>query len=179
MNKKVIYLVALVSCLACSANADYLVLDKGTWPESWPQEFEPLRKQARTYEGPLVLYRIYVIPFTKREEFEAAWPQILKVKSKGVPIILVRGPKTDFFDLKPAGVIIHTPPVGEAPGPEQGVSIADAQKAHGEWRTNSSYIELVVDGEIVNLNRIPLPADTLIVDERFQEKKQPAKASGK
>jgi hypothetical protein len=31
------------------------------------------------------------------------------------------------------------------------------------------YIELVVDGAIVDLNRIPLPADTPIVDERFKD----------
>ncbi len=30
-------------------------------------------------------------------------------------------------------------------------------------------IELIVDGEIVDLNRIPLPADTQIIDNRFQE----------
>jgi hypothetical protein len=31
----------------------------------------------------------------------------------------------------------------------------------------TSYIELVVDGRIVDLNRIPLPVDTPIIDERF------------
>ena len=36
---------------------------------------------------------------------------------------------------------------------------------------NTTYIELVVDGEIVDLNRIPLPADTPIVDERFKDEK--------
>jgi hypothetical protein len=30
------------------------------------------------------------------------------------------------------------------------------------------YIELIMDGEIVDLNRIPLPADTPIIDERFK-----------
>jgi hypothetical protein len=34
---------------------------------------------------------------------------------------------------------------------------------------NTTFIELVVDGEIVDLNRIPLPADTPIIDERFEE----------
>ena len=34
---------------------------------------------------------------------------------------------------------------------------------------NTTYIELVVDGDIVDLNRIPLPADTPIIDERFQK----------
>jgi hypothetical protein len=33
-------------------------------------------------------------------------------------------------------------------------------------------IELVVDGKIVDLNRIALPADTPIVDERFSEAPQ-------
>jgi hypothetical protein len=30
-------------------------------------------------------------------------------------------------------------------------------------------IELVVDGNIVDLNRIPLPADTSIIDKRFED----------
>lgn len=173
-------LLIFIACLAvCSASrGEYSVWDKGMWPESWPKELEPLRKLARTYEGPRVLYRFYLIPFTKREEFEAAWPQLLKVKSKGAPIVLVRGPKTDFFAVGPAGVFIRTPPAGEAPGPENGVPIEDARKANGDWRTNASYIELVVDGEIVNLNRIPLPPDTLIIDERFQKEEKPAKSSG-
>ena len=172
--KRTIALLAVITCLAvCSvAIAEFSVWDKGMWPETWPKELEPLRKQSRTFEEPRVLARAYLIPFTKREEFEAAWPQLLKVKSMGVPIVLVRGPKTDFFPVQPAGVIIRTPPVNEAPGPENGVSIEDAQKAHGEWRTKATYIELVVDGEIVDLNRIALPADTLIIDERFKDEKK-------
>jgi hypothetical protein len=130
---------------------------------------EPLRKQARTYEGPRVLYRIYLIPFTKREEFEAAWPQLLNVRTKGVPIVLVRGPRTDFFDLKPAGVVVHTPPVDVA---ADEVSVTEARKAHGDWRTKATYIELAVDGEIVDLNRIALPEGTPIIDERFKEEKK-------
>lgn len=35
---------------------------------------------------------------------------------------------------------------------------------------NTTFIELVVDGKIVDLNRIPLPRDTPIIDERFKEK---------
>ena len=31
------------------------------------------------------------------------------------------------------------------------------------------YIELIVDGEIIDLNRIQLPPDTPIIDERFKE----------
>jgi hypothetical protein len=33
------------------------------------------------------------------------------------------------------------------------------------WTT---YIVLIVDGQTVDLNRIPLPGDTPIVDERFK-----------
>jgi hypothetical protein len=33
-----------------------------------------------------------------------------------------------------------------------------------------TYIELVVDGDIVDLNRLELPQDTPIVDERFEKK---------
>jgi hypothetical protein len=33
----------------------------------------------------------------------------------------------------------------------------------------TNYIELVVDGKVVDLNRIPLPADTPIIDARFPD----------
>ena len=32
----------------------------------------------------------------------------------------------------------------------------------------TTFIELIVDGNVVDLNRIPLPADTQIIDERFR-----------
>lgn len=34
---------------------------------------------------------------------------------------------------------------------------------------NTTYMELAVDGNIVDLNRIVLPADTPIIDERFKD----------
>ena len=33
----------------------------------------------------------------------------------------------------------------------------------------TNYIDLIVDGDVVDLNRIPLPADTPIIDERFKD----------
>src|SRR5262245_30498098 len=100
-----------ISCWAiCStAFAMYSVANKGTWPDSWPKQLDPLRKQARTYDGPMASQPHYVIPFTKREDFESAWPHILSVKSKSAPVILLRSPST-FFECK-AGVIIHCPPL--------------------------------------------------------------------
>jgi hypothetical protein len=169
MKRATAFLAAIAFCAVCSAvYALYLVNDKGTWPESWPKELEPLRKQSRTSVGPMVLNRHYQIPFTKREEFESAWPHLLKVKSKGAPIILVRGPKTDFFAIKPAGVLIHSPPAGTDKRANPETPIRGQTNARTTWM-NTTFIELVVDGKIVDLNRIPLPADTPIIDERFKD----------
>jgi len=160
------FLAAIAICLACPVHADYAVWERGEWPANWPAEMEPLRKQARTYEGPRLPERRYLISFDKREQFEAAWPHMLKVRSKGAPIILKRGKKTDFFQVRPAGVIIQTPPVQVDRGganPDRALT--------GEM--NATAIELFVDGEVVDLNRIPLPPDTPIIDERFKETAAP------
>jgi hypothetical protein len=150
MKRTTVLLAALVFCVVGPVYALYEVSDRGEWPKSWPKELEPLRKQSSTFFGPTVAYRHYAIPFTKRDEFEAAWPHILDVNSKGAPLVLVRGPNFFLNDRK-AGVVLYCPPVGESDDPTR--------------------IELVVDGEIVDLNRIPLPADTPIIDERFKDGK--------
>lgn len=161
MNRAITVLTAIVACSPCPLYADYRVEDRGSWPESWPKEFEALREKSRTLEGPLRPLRHYAIPFTKREAFEAAWPHLLKVKSPGAPIALRRGPSFWLGGESKAGVCIHTPPEGEAP-------IANAKDAGGNWE-RTIYIELIVDGDIVDLNRIPLPPDTPIHDERFKD----------
>ena len=125
MKRTIAFLAGIAFCAMGSLYADYGVVDKGTWPKSWPKELEPLRKQARTLEGPKILLLHYAIPFTKREPFEAAWPHLLKVKSQGAPIILRRGPSFWLGNESNAGVCIHTPPEGEVP-------IADTKKAGGQ-----------------------------------------------
>lgn len=155
---RVLPIFAVALLLAGTAHALYSVSNTGDWPKSWPKELEPLRKQSRTLDGPLDPQLHYAIHFTKREEFEAAWPHILKVKGKGAPIHLVRG--VNFFLGKEAkaGVVIHEPP------PDQ------QKKADAPGNAEHTYfIELVVDGQIVDLNRIPLPAGTPIIDERFKD----------
>jgi len=170
MKRTIGLLAAIVLCLAGSVYALYEVNDRGEWPKSWPAELESLRAQARTLVGPMAPNRHYEIPFTDRQQFEAAWPYLLKVKSKGAPIILVRGPKTDFMEVKPAGVLIHSPPLENEKqiNPDREVPISGVTNVRERWM-NTTFIELVVDGKIVDLNRIPLPADTPIVDERFKE----------
>ena len=165
--KIVASLTALTLCAMCSiAYADYEFDNQGDWPRDWPKELEPLRPHARTLVGPIVPQPHYEIPFTSREEFEAAWPHLLQVKSKGAPVILVRGPKTDFMEVKPAGVLIHSPPAGTDRQANPEAPIPGVTNVRERWM-NTTFIELVVDGTIVDLNRIPLPADTPIIDERF------------
>jgi hypothetical protein len=173
MNWKSALLAAIAfGAVSSAVYAIYEVSDQGTWPKTWPKELEPLRKQARTLVGPMVAQSHYQIPFTKREEFESAWPHFLKVKSNGAPIILVRGPKTDFMEIKPAGVLIHSPPPGQNDNPATPEApISGVTNVRERWM-NTTYIELVVDGNIVDLNRIRLPADTPIIDERFKDEKK-------
>jgi hypothetical protein len=147
----------------CPLYADYSVEERGSWPESWPKELEALRGTSRTFEGPLMPLLHYAIPFTKREQFEAAWPHLLMVKSKGAPIILRRGP--NFWLKDSAGVCIHTPPADtRPPAPETPNGPAKVTRLEA-----TIYIELIVDGQIVDLNRIALPPDTPIIDERFKD----------
>jgi hypothetical protein len=174
MQKRIATLTAIVCCIVCtSVSAMYSVSNVGTWPKTWPAELEPLRKQSRSLVGPLIPQLHYEIPFANREEFEAAWPHLLSVKSKGAPIILLSSPSKWLGNDIKAGVRVHSPPAGtnkqtnpEAPLARLGWEGPANVRGRWMWAT---YIELVVDGAIVDLNRIPLPADTPIIDERFKD----------
>jgi hypothetical protein len=116
MNRRAFLLDGMAGVAALSvgrvARALYDVADEGLWPKTWPKELEPLRKQARTLSGPLApfMYLHYEIPFGKREEFEAAWPHLLKVRTKGAPIFLLRSPHRWMGATLAAGVRVHSPP---------------------------------------------------------------------
>jgi len=168
MRRTMVLLAASVFCVASSVQADYAVSDRGEWPETWPAELEPLRGQARTLEGPLLPQLHYQIPFQTREQFEAAWPHLLKVQSEGAPLILIKSPYTRLGRID-AGVFIHTPPP-QLKNETNTDSPSETIKKGSYWRYGT-YIELIVDGKIVDLNRIQLPADTLIIDKRFETKK--------
>lgn len=169
MKRTTAFLAAIAFCAVCSTvYAFWSVIDKGTWPKSWPEELEPLRKQSRTLTGGLNL-TLYEIPFTKREDFESAWPHILKVKSKGAPVILLRGPDKHLGTLMTAGVRVQCPPPQTGNRVMPAAPLPGATHYRGRWLW-TTFIELAVDGDIVDLNRIPLPADTPIIDERFSVK---------
>ncbi|RIK77861.1 MAG: hypothetical protein DCC68_16435 [Planctomycetota bacterium] len=164
---RAITLVAVLALLgAASAHAIWGVSDKGTWPATWPKELEPLRTQSKSYTGSLVNRTFHEIRFATREEFEAAWPHLLKVKTDKAPIFLSRSPVTYLGPVE-SGVRVWMALASSKPMPPG--PIAGVKNERERW-IYTTHIELIVDGKIVDLNRIPLPKDTPIVDERFDKK---------
>lgn len=159
---------------------DYAIRQGGAWPTHWPKELDPLRSQrAPSGLASNTFWRVEVpkihfgIQFTTREEFEAAWPHLLKVKSKGAPIVLRSGPSY-WLGGASHGVCVHQQPaiwrisgrnlpVGTTP---RDMKPLNAEELKGK---TTSYLELFVDGTIVDLNRISLPKDTPIIDKRVKE----------
>ena len=166
--KFIVYAVIALGFASSAAWAYWSVSDHGAWPQTWPKELEPLRAQSGTINGGIANLAIHHIPFKDRDSFEEAWPRIVSLKTKDAPIFLKRGstPHWHFGPTK-GGVMIHCPP-GGVDHPELAKPIQDVEDLHMRWR-NTTYIELFVDGEIVDLNRIPLPPDTPIIDERFKD----------
>jgi hypothetical protein len=170
MKRTIALMLSIVFCAVVPAFALYTVKDIGDWPRTWPKELEPLRKQARTLVGPEVENRHYAIRFSTREEFESAWPQLLKVRYKATPIFLVSSPNFFLGDKASAGVIVHAPPAAQ-PGkramPEGPIEGLDGRL---RWM-NATYLELVVDGKIVDLTRIHMPKGVKVIDERSKAAK--------
>ena len=155
--------------MASGVFALYSIADKGIWPKTWPADLERLRPKARTAVGPTLAQAHYDIPFETKQSFEKAWPHLLKVKSEGAPIFLLRGPNKWLGNTISAGVRIHSPPENSK-NPEK--PIAGVENTRVRWM-HTNYIELIVDGKIVDLNSIPLPGNTPIIDERFLTSKKP------
>ena len=170
------YLVTVLCCwqfvLCAAAFASYLSFTlTGTWPKSWGKELEPLRKQATTYVHADAGSLHYAIPFTKGAEFEAALPHLLKLRTKGSPIFIMRAP-TFFLDKSKAGVIVNCPASHHAEHPaEWQVPMSGVENLRQRW-SNGTYLEVVVDGTIVNVDNVRFPADAQIVDERKAEEKK-------
>lgn len=166
-----IVVTLLMGVVAAQLFADVSVVNIGLWPESWPQELEPLREKSRTIEGPLGGFLHYEIPFTDRDAFESAWSHLLKVRSPESRIVLIRSPyegtgATKGSSMK-AGVLISSYPFAGSTAVQ---ATADAPAKDSEPKsTNTTTVVLVVDGEVVNLNRIPLPPNTYIEDQRFND----------
>jgi len=196
----------------------------GAWPNDWPVELEDVRAQATTTRwdrtpGEL----LYQIPFESREQFEVAWPGILRAKSRGGTLTLYRvgspgegwpgvsneGPAVRI--LAPSGGYSALTERQRGPQPqtlddmealvEQGNALhADEPWPESAFLPNGDLAEyvtiefvdgrmtwvaagqddgrlrdlhrarvdivLVVDGQVIDLNRIRLPADTKVIDKR-------------
>ncbi|HEX4588560.1 MAG TPA: hypothetical protein VH120_01445 [Gemmataceae bacterium] len=65
--------------------------------------------------------------------------------------------------------MVHSPPEGQTNNPATPEArIPGVTDPRTRWM-NTTFIELVVNGQIVDLNRIPLPPDTPIIEERFED----------
>ena len=185
-------LVLAVMALSVASFALLMIRSRGTWPSTWPKQFDLFRGRATTIEVANGVQEVwYEIPFSNRQKSEWAWPSILSRKSKGAPIILRTGPITNVAnDVFRSGVCILCPPGGA-------VSFADGarRRAQAPWpesaRTRSGElpeyvverdgawapcdragtrarvdIVLVMDGRSVNTNHLDIPPGTIIIDER-------------
>ena len=161
-----VFVASIVFCAVGPVYAEETGGPGGRWPKSWPKELEPLRKQASTWEwlGSEGVITTYEIPFANRETFESAWPHILELKSKGAFLRL----SNDDQDSD-AGVKIFEHISSEILDRINRERISRKHIYRELWSVPVISIELEVDGKIVDLNRIRLPADTPIIDERFKE----------
>jgi hypothetical protein len=169
MKTRTALLAIAAVCGFCSAaQALYSVDDSGKWPKSWPRQLEPLRKQARTFVGPTVAQQHFAIRFKNQEEFESAWPRLLEVKTKGAPVFLVRGPSFFLGEGVKAGVIVHSPPAGQSDNPNTPEApIPGVTNPRERWM-NTTYLEVVVDGDTIVPKRLRIPANTPLIDEQSQ-----------
>ena len=181
-------LAVLAGLAYCGVSFAYIwSADHGAWSSDWPKELEPYRERTSTITtpNPPVGKIVYTIPFADRSDFEKIWPVLLNLKTKGAPLILRSGSvelrrSWSAIDLnreevdKPAGtypgVKIYTS--GHSMYPENSPAYASSIASEGQ---PTAKIELFVDGNVIDLNRIRLPAETPIIDKRVfeNEQKQP------
>jgi len=245
-----ILLIGLAALAVCHGVT--IETPEGMWPSSWPKELEPLRKQARTVSVRTNVYEmVHEISFKKRENFENAWPHILKLKSKGAPLVLEKSPfkypvsefesTSDFLIPVPnraesiSGVMILAP-TGAYVGLQAFGRVSDENseaykkietlieqgkllQTSPPWRkylysdkgelpeyvalggeygsyewvpAHADYFDrggidlyrarvdiiLIADGKVIDLNRLQMPANTPIIDNRFKQgHNQPLKAT--
>jgi hypothetical protein len=177
--------VFLISVCACQALL--MVQERGDWPTSWPKELEPYRQAARTESGlGQVAYQLFV---SDRREFEHLWPTVLKVREPNGSLRLRSGDVPCVRILAPAppsegrfrGKTAHIGPPWPDSARNPDGSLPELLSwsfeketwipASVDGSTVLSHravigIELIVDGMVIDLNRIRLPADTRIIDDR-------------
>jgi hypothetical protein len=123
------------------------------FPAGWPVELGPYLNDAWENELGLSKNSEYVIPFQDRERFERAWPLILAIKRAEGSLTLYRAGETG------PGL----------PTRLEGPSVRVIAPTHWSRSLDQDRVDimLVVDGKVIDLNRIPLPRNTLIIDRRW------------
>ncbi len=93
-----IFVVALLIPATSFSSVD--VVEGGRWPYSWPSELNVYRDQASTsYEAAADHQTAYHIAFQKRDDFEKAWPHILRLLEQGSRLTLLKSPSIHQVDL--------------------------------------------------------------------------------
>ncbi|MEO7299676.1 MAG: hypothetical protein ABI042_14000 [Verrucomicrobiota bacterium] len=120
-------LFSVILLFSFVAEAMVSTREQGIWPEDWPKELEPLRKQARSIlVGTGIQQNIYEIRFTSREEFERAWPSLQKLRTTNSPVTVYvtnSPPPKAWGSLLTNGQVavrIYAPSEGYSGGPSSG-----------------------------------------------------------
>jgi len=152
-------LLALVSVTLGPSPALVFTEDTGTWPKSWPEELEPLRERAHTVGWATgQQMNVYNIPFEDPDEFEALWPVILSLKSKGGTLTLrnIDGewPGWPPVEERVPTVRISAPAGGISRKPEPDAPVEIPEPAHEE--TYENLLKLIEAGKAIEA-RPPWP----------------------
>ena len=157
--RKMLKLLTFLSVLAVfltipSSPMEFIDSNTGSWSDTWPKELEPLRKQAVSGRGGVFTSPFHRIKFAKtdRQLFETAWPHIASLRSEGATLTLIDSRKYFKNDDDVVAAVTICPPM-------EGVK---------SGQLSQTRISLVVDGSVIDLNRIRLPANTPIEDTRFK-----------
>lgn len=194
--------VAALVLSVFAASALVIPGTRGTWPEDWPKELEPLRERSRTTEWATGSQEdSHRIPFADRGDFEKHWPVFRTLLKPGARITL-RSPQKAadaVQDLTGPSVIVHAPPAGvaldgektfrtgftwpdsaflpdgtlpeyvmseEKDGKKRWVpKLGDADRIGFQYRARID-LTLVVDGSVIDLNRVRFPEGVTVVDAR-------------
>lgn len=105
----------MIVLLSFFSFARMLTTNVGTWPDSWPKELDQFRGQAKSMQvSHSIQENVYEIRFESRQEFDRAWTHILKLKTKGAPLIIDGAPS--YYPVSgttaEAGVRILAPSLG-------------------------------------------------------------------
>jgi hypothetical protein len=154
-TRKIGYLIAAVGVIASAALCLGMIVTHHVYrfPEGWPSELGPYLNHAWENERGLSENSEYVIPFHDQERFERAWPLVLAIRRAGGSLTLYR--------------VGETGP--DLPTRSEGPSVRVIAPTHRSRSPDQDRVDivLVVDGQVIDLNRIPLPADTPIIDRRW------------